>query len=121
MIRTYTITAPLGQQHPEQVEATLQAAGDKLCRLYTGFGGCQVLADQGVLTLILKVSGRDQWACSRAARQIGTSMLLRVKIQSETASIQLTRTAPAATTLTKEQGRGHRKPKGHLNNTSQTS
>lgn len=121
MIRTFTITAPLTQLTGDEAVATLQAAGDKLRRLYTHFVRCQARVQDGQLTLALTVSSRDQWSCSATARKIGTNLLLRVKIPADTATMQLTATAPPATTLTKEQGRGYRKPKGHLNNGAEAS
>ncbi len=105
MIRIFTITAPLAGQDPEAACTVLADAMDKLRRLYPPLVEATALADRDVLTLKLRVSARDQWACSAAARKIGTNMLLRLKIPADQGQLQLVRTAPPATTLTKEQGR----------------
>lgn len=114
MIRIFTVTAPLAGKDPASAVATLQAATDKLRQLYAPLVSAEAVADQDVLTLTLRVSARDQWACFTAARKIATNMLLRVKIPTSAASLELTATARPATTLTKERGRnvsGHR-PRG---------
>lgn len=118
MIQTFTVTAPLGQTDPDAAVATLDAATDKLVRLYPHFRSAAVEASEGVLTVTLRVAARDRWRCSTVARKIGTNMLLRVGIAVESGAIELDRTAPAATTLTKERGRnvsGHvPRGKAHL-------
>lgn len=114
MIRVFTITAPLGGQDPDAAVALLDDAFHKLRRLYMPLIEAQAMADQDVLTLHLRVSARDQWACFAAARKIGSNMLLRLKIPAETATLELVATMLPATTLTKERGRnlsGHR-PRG---------
>lgn len=114
MIRIYTITAPLSDEDPTAAVATVQNSADKLRRLYPPLITAQAVADQGVLTLTLRVSARDQWACSKAARKIGTNLLVRLKIPPEHGTLELAGTAPPATTLTAERGRnvsGHR-PRG---------
>lgn len=105
MIQTFTVTAPLGSIDGPSAVATLDAAADKLTRLYPGFREATAEACDGVLTMVLRVSGRDRWIVSAAARKIASNMLLRVKIPADTAAMQLTRTAPDAKTLTKGQGR----------------
>lgn len=114
MIRIFTVTAPLAGADEAAAVATLQAAVDKLRRLYLPLISAEAAADQGVLTLTLRVSARDQWACFAAARKIGSNMLLRLKIPAQTATLELVGTMLPATTLTKERGRnlsGHR-PRG---------
>lgn len=114
MIRIFAITAPLGGQDPQAAVALLDAAFDNLRRLYMPLIAAQAMADQDVLTLTLRVSARDQWACFAAARKIGSNMLLRLKIPAQTATLELVGTMLPATTLTKERGRnlsGHR-PRG---------
>lgn len=114
MIRIFTVTAALNGRDPAATTATLEAAADKLARLYPALLGASVKAAGDTLTLSIRVSSRDQWSCSTAARKIGTNMLLRVKIPAEQGTLLLISTAPPATTLTKETGRnvsGHR-PRG---------
>lgn len=114
MIQTFTVTAPLGQADPDAAVATLEGATEKLVRLYPHFRSAAVEASEGVLTVTLRVAAVDRWRCSAVARKIGTNMLLRAGIDVATGAIELVRTAPAATTLTKERGRnmtGHR-PRG---------
>lgn len=105
MIQTFTVTAPLGDTNPEAAIATLNEATDKLARLYPHFRSAATRASEGVLTLTIRVAAVDRWRCSAAARKIGTNMLIRVGIPVESGTIELVRTAPAATTLTKERGR----------------
>lgn len=114
MIRIFTIVAPLAGRDEAAAVATLQAAMDRLRWLYPPLVSADTVADQGVLTLTLRVSARDQWACFRAARKIGTNMLLRLKIPAGHGKLELVDTAAPATTLSKERGRnvsGHR-PRG---------
>lgn len=105
MIRVYTVTAPLGELDPDTSVAALQTAAEKLTRRYPALRDTQVLADQGVLTLSIKISSRDQWACGAAARKVGTSLLSRLGIPAEHGSIDLDRTMPSARSLTRQQGR----------------
>lgn len=112
MIRVFTLTAPLGDKDPDTAVATLNAAADMLRRLYPAFLSAQGVADQNVLTLTLRISARDQFACITAARKIGTNMLLRVRIPADQGTLQLVGSEPSARSLTKERGRnvsGHRK------------
>lgn len=104
MIQIFTVTAPVDGDAAAAV-STLAAAADKLTRLYPGLREAAVEASEGVLTLILRVSARDRWATSRAARKIASNMLLRVKIPASAASMELTKTMPSLKALTKEQGR----------------
>jgi hypothetical protein len=110
MIRIFAITAPLGAVDGDAATATLQAAMDKLIRLHPALREASVAVSEGVLTMTLRVSGRDQWATSLAARKIGSSMLYRVGIDTRSAAIQLVSTPPNRSTLTKEQGRSYARP-----------
>lgn len=111
MIRIFTVTAPLAGQDSAAALKVLVEAMDKLRRLYPPLLEAVAAADQDVLTLKLRVSARDQWACFTAARKIGTNMLLRVKIPAQAGKLELVGTAPPATTLTNERGRNVRRPK----------
>lgn len=111
MIRIFTVTAPLQGQDPAAAGALLDAASEKLRRLYPPLIEANVHTDADVVTVTLRVSARDQWSCFSAARKIGTNMLLRLKIPAEAGVLELVGTAPSAKTLTKERGRnmsGHR-------------
>lgn len=113
MIQVFTVTAPLGDINPDAATATLQAAADKLARLYPHLRSSAVAASEGVLTLTIRVSAMDRWRCSAVARKIGTNMLLRAGIPAEHGHIELTQTLPSVRALTKEQGRAPRRAKPH--------
>jgi hypothetical protein len=53
----------------------------------------------------LRVSARDQWATSRAARIVASSMLRRVKIDATCAAMQLVEVAASCRNLRKDTGR----------------
>lgn len=105
MIRIFTVTAPLGGVDPAAAVSTLDKATDMLTRLYPALRGAQAHAADGVLTLTIRVSSRDQWACTAAARKIGTNMLLRLKIPADQGKLELVRTVPSARSLTGAAGR----------------
>lgn len=112
MIRVYHLTAPLNGKDPQATFATLQTATNQLRRLYPAFLSFDAALNDETMILMLRISSRDQWACTAAARKIGTNMLLRVQIPADQGTLQLVGTEPPATTLTKERGRnvsGHRK------------
>ena len=111
MIRIFAVTAPLSGQDPAAVLAVLADAIDRLRRLYPPLIEAVAVADQDVLTLTLRVSARDQWACCTAARKIGTNMLLRLKIPADQGKLELMGTAPPATTLGNERGRNAHRPR----------
>lgn len=105
MIQVFTVTAPLGERDPDGATATLQAAADKLTRLYPHLRGAAVQASEGVLTLTIRVAAMDRWRCSSTARKIGTNMLVRVGIPAGAGHLELVQTLPSARMLTKTQGR----------------
>lgn len=115
MIQIFTVTADLGTTDGPRAVAVLQEATDKLAQLYPALRGATVAADARVLTMTIRVAGRDRWSVSAAARKIATSMLHRVKIPAASAAIELAQTMPPGTTLTKEQGRSvvNHRPRTH--------
>ncbi len=113
MIRIFTVTAPLGDMDSDAVCATLQAAMDRLTFLHPALREASACGSGGVLTMMLRVSGRDQWSTLRAARKIATSMLRRVKIPTETAVLEPVLAPANSHSLTREQGRSvNHAPKG---------
>lgn len=105
MIQIFTITAPLGAADGDAVSATLQAAMNNLMRLHPTLREAAVRSSEGLLTMTLRVSARDRWATSRAARKIASSMLRRVGIPAAGAVLQLQLTPAGTHSLTREQGR----------------
>ncbi len=105
MIQVFTVTAPLGGLDADAVSATLQAAMDHLTHLHPSLREASVSGSEGLLTMVLRVSGRDRWATSQRARKIASSMLRRVRIPVESATLDLVRTPPNSHSLTRDQGR----------------
>jgi ribose 1,5-bisphosphokinase PhnN len=105
MIRVYEVTAALEGADEDAVTATLSAQLQRVADLYPALRSASVTAAEGVLRMRLRVSGRDQWATSRAARIVATSMLRRVKIDATSAAMQLVEVAASGRNLRKDAGR----------------
>ena len=114
MIQIYTVTAPLGDKNPADVETILEVASHRIMTSFPPLRGADVKAAGGVLTLTLRVIGRNRWDVSNKARKIATSMLGRVHIPVSVATMELTETPPTAHTLTKDTGRNltNHRPRG---------
>ena len=105
MIRVYEVTAALQDLNADATTATLSDQLQRVADLYPALRSASVAASEGVLTMRLRVSARDQWATSRAARIVASSMLRRVKIDVAAATMQLVEVAPSGRDLRKETGR----------------
>lgn len=105
MIHIFAVTAPLGDLDGGAVCATLQAATDALIHAHPALREASLRSSEGVLTMTLRVSGKDRWMTQRHARKIATSMLRRVRIPAESATLDLVRTPANTRSLTREQGR----------------
>jgi len=105
MIQIYVVTAPLGQVDGEAAVATLNTAMDRVTHAHPTLRSAAAAAAEGVLTLTLRVAGRTRWHAQGNARKIGSSMLRRIGVDIGSASMELERTLPSASALTKAQGR----------------
>lgn len=114
MIRVFEVTAPLGDRDPQASVDMLHAATEMLRRLYMPLISFQAAAEKDVLTLTIRVSAKNQWACSGAARKIGSNLLLRLKIPAEQGTMQLVGTELPGSSLTAERGRNvsNHRPRG---------
>lgn len=105
MIHILEITAPLAGTDGLAAESTLSTQMAKVIHFYPALLDAQAEAAEGSLTLRLRVKGRSRWDISYKARKIASSMLRRVGIDPATGTLVLVDMAPAATKLTKEEGR----------------
>lgn len=105
MIQTFTVTAPVADCDEKALCATVSGAAAKVTAKYPALLEMGVTASEGLLTLTLRVSALNRWATSYAARRIASSLLHRAKVDVDSASMELTSTASAGRSLTKEQGR----------------
>jgi hypothetical protein len=105
MIRVYQVTVPVGDLDADATTAKLSDQLQKVADLYPALRSAAVQASGGVLTMRLRVSARDRWATSRAARIVASSMLRRVKIDVADATMTLVEVPTNGRDLRKETGR----------------
>lgn len=106
MIHIFEITAPEGEVPAAKAVSMLTVAMARIMGAFPALRDATVTQDpEGVLRLRLRVVGRDRWLTSRRAREIGSSMLRRVKVAEGVAKMELVEAIPSANKLTKEQGR----------------
>ena len=105
MIRVYQVTAPLADLDAGATTAKLSDQLQKVADLYPALRSASVQASEGVLTMTLRVSARDRWATSHAARVVASSMLRRVKIDIAAAAMELVEVPTTGRDLRKDTGR----------------
>jgi hypothetical protein len=105
MIHIFQVDAPLGDLDPDATTAKLTTQLARVADLYPALRSAAVAASEGVLTMTLRVSARDRWATSRAARLVASSMLRRAKISVSAASMTIVATPSNGRSLTGATGR----------------
>ena len=89
VIRIYECRAPLGQNDPDALIATLQAQLAAVMRLHPQLRGAQLRASDGFLIMTLRMCARDRSHVLHKAKLVATRLLQRAKIDITTATLVL--------------------------------